>query len=101
MINYLCVAQLHDPLLEHADVRDAEGVEQGDAADGRHGLHGEVVHHRVRHDAPHEPALPSGGGSGRRLRRWLRRREERHLRAHVAATRRADQPAQVRHVATE
>jgi hypothetical protein len=31
--DYLLVANVHGFLLEHADVRDAKGVEQGDAGD--------------------------------------------------------------------
>ena len=50
---YLGVPQLHGLLLERANVRDAKGAEEGDAGDGGHGRNLEVVHHSVRHEAPH------------------------------------------------
>ena len=59
----LVVAELHGRLVQVAEVLHREGVEQGDTGDGGHGRHRQVVQHRVRHDALHEP-----------FRRALRRR---------------------------
>jgi hypothetical protein len=54
-MDHLVAVELHGLLLERVEVVDSEGVEQRDAGDGGHGRHGEVVHHRVRHYALHEP----------------------------------------------
>ena len=76
----------HGLLLERAEVPDGECVEQGDAGDGGHGRHGEIVHHRVRHDALREP-LPAH--AHRRLRHRTfgpGRRHDRQGRGHLVVT---------------
>lgn len=49
---YLRVPDLHGPLLHGAEIPDIQGVQHGVGGPGRDG---EVVHHRVRHVALHEP----------------------------------------------
>ena len=85
----LVVAQLHRLLLQVAEVPHREGVEQGDAGDGGHGRHRQVVLHRVRHDALHEPFRRAlrrhRGGAGGTRRRWQVLRYRRHGAATVRA----------------
>ncbi|BAS70458.1 Os01g0153550, partial [Oryza sativa Japonica Group] len=94
---HLSVAELHGLLLERAQVLDGERVEQRDAGDGRHGRHGEVVHHRVRHDALHEPLPRPFGCSGLQLlgSGWCGIRA---CRCHLVAAGRTLDAAHVRHV---
>jgi hypothetical protein len=95
----LVVAQLHLLLLQVAEVRHGEGVQQGDAGDGGHGRHRQVVQHRVRHDALHEPSHHAlrrrhlaGAAAGTRRRHVL------HFRRHGDATFRARLAVLVRDV---
>ncbi|WVZ72339.1 hypothetical protein U9M48_020814 [Paspalum notatum var. saurae] len=48
-------AKPHRLLLERGEVGHCKGVEHGDAGDGGHGRHREVVPHHVRHHLLHEP----------------------------------------------
>ncbi|CAL4951590.1 unnamed protein product [Urochloa decumbens] len=93
----LVVAEMHGNLLERGDVSHREGVEQGDAGDGRHGRHRQVVRHRVRHDALHEPFRSPCAACGRgNLPGAWRGVLERNL--HLATAVRTHRAARVRHV---
>ena len=84
---YLGVPQLHDLLTERANVRDAKGVEQGDAGDGGHGRNLKVVHHRVRHHALHKSRSGNSGGHSRSPATrpaGAARSYDLHLRGHLA-----------------
>uniref|UniRef100_A0A8R7UMK9 Uncharacterized protein n=1 Tax=Triticum urartu TaxID=4572 RepID=A0A8R7UMK9_TRIUA len=71
------VPELHGLLLERGEAPDGgERAEPRDAGDGRHGRHGQVVSHRVRHGPLHEPfhgalLLLLLGGRRRRRRHVL------------------------------
>ncbi|KAB8080013.1 hypothetical protein EE612_000345, partial [Oryza sativa] len=97
---HLSVAELHGLLLERAQVLDGERVEQRDAGDGRHGRHGEVVHHRVRHDALHEPSSFGPFGSGVLRVLILAAGNIGACRCHLAVAGRTLRTARVRHVAS-